>query len=143
MIALVIAQLKALDSLRLVLTLAAAVLISGCISTATAPAHLGPLFCRADPELVGTWRSSRMTQLGPGAMTFTLDCDCTYVATARALFVVHREKGRYWSQPGRLSFSRANGAVTTWPFTIEDGRLLLEESAGEVHAYRGTAKQCR
>lgn len=134
---------KAVPRRRLALTLAAAVLVSGCVSTATAPAHLGPLFCRADPELVGTWRSSRMTQLGPGAMTFTLDCDCTYVATARALFVVHREKGRYWSERGRLSLSRANGSITTWPFAIEDGRLLLEESAGEVHSYRGTAKPCR
>lgn len=143
MIALVIARPKGLDRLRPVLAVAAAVLASGCISTATAPAHLGPLFCRADPELVGTWRSPRMTQLGPGAMTFTLGCDCTYVATARALFVVHREKGRYWSERGRLSLSRANGSITTWPFTIEDGRLLLEESAGEVHRYEGTAKQCR
>jgi hypothetical protein len=143
MIALVIAPLRGIDRLRLVLILAAAVLVSGCVSTATAPAHLGPLFCRADPELVGTWRSYRMSQLGPGWMTFAFDCDCTYVATVRTVFIIHREKGRYWSQPGRLSFSRANGAVTTWPFTIEDGRLLLEESAGEVHAYRGTAKQCR
>jgi hypothetical protein len=143
MIALVIARLKMLDRLRLVLTLAAAVLISGCVSTATAPAHLGPRFCRADPALVGTWSSYRMSQLGPGWMTFTLDCDCTYVATVRTVFMIHREKGRYWSQPGRVSFSRANGAVTTWPFTFEDGRLLLEEYPGEVHGYKGTAKQCR
>jgi hypothetical protein len=57
--------------------------------------------------------------------------------------MVYREKGRYWSQPGRLSFSRANGAVTTWPFTLEGGRLLLEEFEGEVHSYKGEAKQCR
>lgn len=134
---------RMLRRLPLAIALAAAALVSGCISTGTAPAHLGPGFCRADPELVGTWRSFRMSQLGPAWMTFALDCDCTYVATARTLFLFHREKGRYWSEPGGLSVSRANGTVTTWPFTIEDGRLLLEEYEGEVHSYRRRAKRCR
>lgn len=66
-----------------------------------------------------------------------------YVARVRTLFTIHREKGRYWSEPGRLSLSRANGTDTTWPFRIENGRLLLEEFEGEVHSYRGEAKQCR
>jgi hypothetical protein len=122
---------------------AASTLASGCYSSGTAPPHLGPRSCRADPELVGTWRSFRMSQVGPAWMTYTLDCDCTYVAKVRILFMTHSEKGRYWSEPGNLSLSRANGSVTTWPFTIEDGRLLLEEFEGEVHSYKGEAKQCR
>lgn len=142
----VCARLRASRMLRrltVAVALAAAALVSGCISTGTAPAHLGPGFCRADPELVGTWRSFRMSQLGPAWMTFALDCDCTYVATVRTLFMVYREKGKYWTEPGGLSSSRANGTVTTWPFTIEDGRLLLEEYEGEVHSYERRAKQCR
>ena len=127
----------------LLLALAVAtVLVSGCYSSGTAPPHLGPRSCRADPELVGTWRSYRLSQVGPAWMTFALDCDCTYVSRVRTLFMTHREKGRYWNEPGRLSFSRANGTVTTWPFRIENGRLLLEELEGEVHSYRGEAKQC-
>jgi hypothetical protein len=122
---------------------AAATLFSGCYSTGTAPPHLGPSLCRADPELVGTWRSYRMSQLGPGWMTIALDCDCTYVATVSTLFMIHRERGRYWSEPGALSLSRANGSITTWPFTLEDGRLLLEEFEGDVHSYKGEAKRCQ
>ena len=139
------ARMPAMRRLRLALVPAAAAILSACVSTGTAPEHLGPLFCRADPALVGVWHSTRMSQLGPASMTLAFECDCTYRAKTRVFWLIAvRETGRYWQRNGRLSLSRASGAVTAWPWKVEGGRLLLEEAEGEVHAYRRTReRRCR
>jgi hypothetical protein len=77
-------------------------------------------------------------------MTFHLNCDCTYVAKARLfLFMSIREKGAYWVEDGRISLTRASGEVTSWPFRLDAGQLLLEEHHDEVHTYtRRSARIC-
>lgn len=113
----------------------AGVLAGGCVSTMEAPPGLSAGPCEPEAALVGTWRSTRFSQLGPAVMTFRFDCDCTYVAKTHLLFASLRERGTYGVREGRLSLSRASGKITAWPFRLEAGRLLLEEHDEEVHAY--------
>ena len=47
-----------------------------------------------------------------------------------------RESGWYSVSAGRLSFSRASGNSTIWPFKFDGDQLVLEESNGESHRYR-------
>ena len=124
--------------------LAAAALLAGCVSAGTAPDHLGPRFCRADEDLVGTWKSDRPSQLGPASMTFELRCDCTYRMRGGPFWMSVRERGRFWTAQGHLHLSRASGEITRWPFRLESGELVLEEHEGEVFSYRKTADaDCR
>jgi hypothetical protein len=119
----------------------AGLLLTGCVSTSTAPPSLGPEVCTPDPELVGTWKSSRSSQLGPASMTFRFHCDCTYLAKTR-LFLIRgiHENGAYWVEDGQISMSRATGEVTTWAFELDGDRLLLEEHENETHAYERKAR---
>lgn len=119
----------------------AAALLAGCVSLGTAPDRLGPRFCSADPELVGTWTSRRASQLGPARMTFELHCDCTYRMRGGPFWMGVRERGRFWTEHGHLHFSRASGEVTRWPFRLANGQLLLEEDEGEVFSYRKTVER--
>ncbi|MDX1631737.1 MAG: hypothetical protein R3234_07740, partial [Thermoanaerobaculia bacterium] len=86
-------------------------------------------------RLPGTWKSRRWSQLGPASMTFAFHCYCTYESTVSSLFVRSRESGAFWTREDRLSFSRASGRVTTWPFGFEDDRLLLREHENETRVY--------
>lgn len=76
-------------------------------------------------------------------MKFSFDCDCTYELRMRVFLLMSiRERGWYSSQDGRLSFSRATGENTSWPFRFEgDRRLVFEESAGESHSYERTKQR--
>ena len=74
-------------------------------------------------------------------MRFSFGCDCTYESRARVFPIMSvREKGSYWVGDGRLSFSRASGQITTWPFRFDGEGLVLEESSGDFHVYRRTRR---
>lgn len=77
-------------------------------------------------------------------MRFSFRCDCTYESRVRVFLVSIRESGTYSVAGERLSFARASGETTTWPFRFEgDQKLLLEESAGETHVYqRSQQRNC-
>lgn len=105
------------------------------MSTSVAPSGAGPDGCVVDPRFPGIWKSRRTSQLGPATMNFVFRCDCTYETTTRVLAMGLRETGTYWFDNGRLSFSRASGKTTSWPFAFDGGRLLLEEHEDEVHVY--------
>ena len=82
--------------------------------------------------------------MGPATMRFSFGCDCDYESRVRLFMMLSiREKGSYWVGDGQLSFSRASGEITTWPFRFEGDRLVLEESSDGLHVYRRTRRtQC-
>jgi hypothetical protein len=125
------------------LTCCTAALIScGCVSTLVAPPNLGAGACVPDPRFPGVWKSVRASQLGPGSVRFSFDCDCTYQSRVRVFLMSLRESGTYAVSEGRLSFSRASGETTTWPFRFESDRLLiLDEGDDEPHAYRRASQR--
>ena len=116
-----------------------ALLLGSCVSTAQAPASLDPGGCSLEPGLAGVWQSARSSQLGPAAMTFRFDCDCTYVARVRLLFRTVRERGAYWVEDDRLLLSRASGEVTSWPFELDGDELSIREHEDETHVYERKA----
>ncbi len=116
-----------------------ALLLCGCVSSSAPPLNLRPAACALDPGFPGTWKSFRSSQLGPATMRFSFECDCTYESRARIfLFLMSiRESGSYSVEDGQISFSRASGEVTTWPFRFSSEHvLILQESPGESHSYR-------
>lgn len=123
---------------------AAALVFGGCLRTSAAPQNVGPTECNIDQRLPGIWTSARRSQLGSARMLFEFDCDCRYRSGVRLfLFMRVREEGRYWTSDGELSFSRATGEITSWPYRFQGGNLVLEEYPGEEEVYRRrAAKSC-
>jgi hypothetical protein len=133
--------LRTLSSLGAGLGPVAGLLLAGCVSTSSAPPLAVAPSCASGAGLAGVWKSARSSQLGPASMNFRFNCDCTYEATTRLVFKVIREKGEYWVTDDRLSLTRSSGEVTTWPFALDGGRLVLEESANESHRYERKARR--
>lgn len=114
-----------------------ALLFCGCVSSSASPPNLLPTACALDPRLPGTWKSTRSSPLGPASMRFSFECDCTYESRARIFLMSIRESGSYAVEGGQISFSRASGEVTTWPFRFSGEQILiLLESPVESHSYR-------
>ncbi len=90
--------------------------------------------CRDDPALHGSWRSYRMSQLGPAWIDITFADGCRYRTTARLLFMRSRENGNYRVEGDVIVFTRSSGE-TRWPYRLEGERLLLQESPEEKHVY--------
>lgn len=90
-----------------------------------------------DNRLAGTWVSDRSTQTGPGRMRMELHCDGTYETKVKAFLGLMRirEQGEAWASEDVLHLSRANGETTRWSYRFDNGRLMLEETAGEWHRY--------
>lgn len=82
-----------------------------------------------------------MSQLGPAWMTLSLRCGCVYRTTSRLLWTAIREEGNYRTASGTLVFARPAGGDTRWPYRFEDGKLIIEESAGERHVYVKTTRR--
>ena len=120
---------------------AAGLIFLGCVSTSTAPANLSAGTCMLDARFPGPWKSARSSQLGPASMRFSFSCNCTYEARSRILLVSIREKGSYLANDGQLTFSRASGQVTTWPFRFEGDRLILQEGTDESRSYQRTKQR--
>lgn len=117
-------------------------ILLGCVSSSVAPPSLSPGACVSDARFPGTWNSTRSSQFGPSSMRFSFDCDCTYESRVRFLFLMSiRERGSYSVKDGQLSFSRASGQITTWPFRFDGDRLILEESTQELHSYKRTKQR--
>ena len=95
-----------------------------------------------DEEVVGVWKSSRVSQLGPARMRFDLRCDCTYESKVGLLSMRIREEGYYRVGEGEIDFLRPEGG-TEWPYELRDGKLLLTEAPGEVHEYRRSTSLSR
>lgn len=101
-----------------------------------------PSACTTIPSIVGTWRSYRMSQLGPGWMTMALRCDCTSRVTAQLLFTRYTEEGYYRIEDGTIVFIRPD-SETKWPFAFADGRLIVTEAPTEQLSYeRVSSEQC-
>jgi hypothetical protein len=94
--------------------------------------------CDRDPRLLGTWRSQRISQVGPGRMTFSFGCGCVYRSSVLTLFARIREEGNYRVWNGTLVFTRPSGAETRWPFRFEGDHLVIEEHPGESYRYTRT-----
>ena len=124
----------------LLLTTAQCFFLAACVSTSVAPPELYPATCSIDARFPGTWKSNRLSQIGPASMTFRFDCDCTVRSKARVLAMSIREEGAYWVENDSLSFTRASGEVTVWPFRFENDQLLLQEHEDEVYAYKRKAE---
>lgn len=119
-----------------------ALLVLGCVSSSVAPQRITPRPCVIEPKLIGTWKSSRFSQLGPASMKFSFGCDCTYESRVRVLLLMSiRERGSYAAKDGELIFSRASGDITTWPYRFEEDRLILDESPDESRSYQRTKQQ--
>lgn len=128
--------------LRFCTAAALALTISGCSSSSIAPGSASRA-CAPDPRIAGTWKSGRASQLGRARVTFRFHCDCSYESDARVVFHRIRERGSWWVDGGRLSFTRGNGTTTSWAFRFEAGRLVLAEGENEEHSYeRSSPEQC-
>ncbi len=124
---------------------AATLFLSVLIAGGCASVHRtgqAPSTCTTIPSIIGTWRSYRLSQVGPAWMTMTLGCDCTSRVTAQLLFTRYSEEGYYRIEDRTIVFIRKN-STTQWPFAFVDGRLTVTEAATEQHSYEQVAsKQC-
>ncbi|MEK6371264.1 MAG: hypothetical protein AABO58_01080 [Acidobacteriota bacterium] len=118
-------------------TVLSAVLLSlsltACMTTTGRAAHITS--CSDDYALLGSWRSYRMSQLGPGWMAITFEDGCRYHTAAQLLFARVKERGNYHVEDGVVILTRSSGAETRWPYRLEGGKLFLQESPDETHAY--------
>lgn len=121
-------------------TLLLVLIAGGCASvrrTGQAPSS-----CTTRPEVIGTWRSYRLSQVGPAWMTMTLGCDCTSRITAQLLFTRYSEESYYRIEDETIVFIRQK-STTEWPFVLSDGRLAVTEGATERQTYEQvSSKRC-
>lgn len=113
-----------------------------CVSSSVTPP--ATLVCAPAPELIGTWKSHRMSSLGPAWMTVTLNCDCTARVVSQLLFMRHTEVALYRVENGTVVFTRER-SETRWPFSLEsDGAAIFSEAANESHQYTraGARRRC-
>lgn len=100
--------------------------------------------CEHDPRLLGSWRSYRVSQLGPAWMSLSFDCRCVYRMSGQLMWMRIREEGNYRLAEGALVFTRASGTETPLPYRFEGESLVVEEHPGEFHRYKRTSRrECR
>jgi hypothetical protein len=110
------------------------VLTAACVTGS--PDAVAPASCADPSSVAGTWRDHRMTQVGPGYVTITFACDCTFEATIQGLVMRVKQKGTYDVAAGELRF----GDSTKWPFELAANTLVIHE-AGERHEFGRVAAQ--
>ena len=116
--------------------LATGVLLAGCASFTLPAPRLTPEQCMTDAALVGTWRDTRLTQLGPAWETISFAADCSYSMRAQLLFFRFRDRGQYRIENGRIQFEREAGQRLV-PYRLDDnGVLLVTDAPGEILSYR-------
>jgi rhomboid family GlyGly-CTERM serine protease len=93
--------------------------------------------CTAAKELLGVWRSQRITQVGPASVNLLLRDDCRFTMRVQLLDgAVSEEAGRYAVDGDRLCLTRNNRNETVWPIRRDGkGRLQVQEARGEWHTY--------
>ena len=114
-----------------------AMLAAGCASTSQLRDSQRPTDCVLDDQIAGTWKSFRMSQLGPAWTRYSLRCDCTYTSRVRLLWMGLVEHGSYHARDGELRFFRPS-AETTMPYRLDADRLVLQEHPTEEHGYERT-----
>jgi hypothetical protein len=115
--------------------------LAGCASSSLRRNLVDDGFCALpSKDLVGTWRSERLSQLGPSWMRFTFHCDCTYESRVQLLWMRYTEKGQYRVGPERITFIRPGGK-SAWPYDLAEGSLTLAESERERHSYKRVATE--
>ena len=92
--------------------------------------------CNAAKDLLGNWRSRRLTQLGPASVNLNLGDDCRFTMRIQLLFGDITEQGRYAVEGDRLRLIRNNKTETAWPIRRDPkGRLVVQEDRNEWHTY--------
>ena len=110
-------------------------LLTSCVSIPLTAPVLGGESCSVAKDLLGRWRSHRLTQLGPASVDLVLGDDCRFSMRIALPFARIEEEGTYEVENDELRFRRRNGE-TVWPIRRNPrGRLLLEEGPGEWHTY--------
>src|SRR5436190_23312527 len=97
--------------------LVAALALTACVSSGGRATRVAT--CADDPALRGSWRSYRLSQLGPAWINITFDCGCVYRSTAQLVFSRVKEEGNYRVEGGVVVFTRANGRETRMPYRLE------------------------
>lgn len=95
--------------------------------------------CVIPPELIGRWKASAASQLGPATTTMTLGCQCHYTMRISLLYARFHEEGEYRVEDGHLVLSRET-TETKWPFTFEGGKLLVTEGHDDIREYQQVEK---
>lgn len=125
--------------------LAAALTIAAFLAGGCASVHRtsGPPYaCTTVPSVTGTWRSYRLSQVGPVWMTMTLRCDCTSRVTSQLLFMRYTEESYYRIESGTIVFTRLN-SETEWPIAFRSGQMVVTESPTEQYPYeRVSSERC-
>lgn len=125
---------------RAVALLVAALVAAGCRSVRLSDPPSSS--CTTNPDIVGTWRSYRLSQVGPSWMTMALRCDCTSRVAVQLLFARYTEEGYYRIEDGTLVFTRPS-SDTKWPFAFVNDRLVITEAPAEQFSYvRVSSEQC-
>lgn len=116
----------------------APLLLTSCVSIPLPLPRLGEETCAAAENLLGNWRSRRITQVGPVAVNLELRDDCRFVMRIGLPSGETREEGTYAVERNQLRLRRRQGE-TVWPYKRERGRLVLQEGPNEWHAYNRSA----
>ena len=122
--------------MKCLLAIALSVATTGCLSMSPrlhAPQQPTPP-CIIDPNVLGTWTDTRMTQLGPAWVKLSLRRDCTSRVRAQLLWARITDQSRYGTTGGVLVFDGASGQIR-WPYEKKDGQLHVQEFPGEMHTY--------
>jgi rhomboid family GlyGly-CTERM serine protease len=118
------------------LALLAPLLLTACVSIPLPIPQLDDAACNVAKDLLGNWRSQRITQLGPASVALELRDDCRFVMRIGLPFSDIEEQGRYAVEGDRIRFTRKNNRETVWPIRRDGkGRLLAQEAPSEWHAY--------
>jgi len=81
--------------------------------------------------------------MGPGMVNISFGCDCRYDSRVVVLGQTIDERGTYELIGGAIAFERKPGLVTSWPYRLEAGRLVLTEHPTETYTYqRVSAVSC-
>jgi hypothetical protein len=125
--------------------LIAAALITGCVSLGPLAVQVDTLRCEIEEAIAGTWTDTRLTQMGPAWVTYSLGCDCHYQVRIQLMWMRISERGRYQVAGGNIEFDRESGKQTITPYRLEGGQLYLTDAPGEVYAHhrKGEAVRCR
>ena len=117
------------------MALLAPLLFTSCVSIPLPIPKLGDAACSTAKELLGRWRSQRITQLGPANVDLVLRDDCRFAMRIGLPFTNIEEEGTYKVENDRLHFRRRSGE-TVWPIRRDrQGRLHVQEAPNQWHTY--------
>lgn len=110
--------------------------LTSCISLPLPFPALDEGTCAVAKDLLGRWRSRRLTQLGPASVNLELRDDCRFRMRIQLPFARIVEDGYYKVDGDNLRLTRSNKSETVWPIRRDDkGRLLVREAENEWQAY--------